>query len=242
MKITTVLTSYNRPEYLKQSVESVLMQEGPLELIVVDDMSPRNVEVKTLIFNFKNETDKEIKFIEVTGKIPTYEERMRTNRLSACINLALEHSTGDIITYLADDDYYLPDWFKNLRKAYKENPDLLVTYGIEYCSGEMGRMKSGEDCLKENPQNIRWFDSIIDPFDRLDHNQVAHSRRILDMLSRPWWPIDDSSRSGPDAYFFRRVNEEILKLYLKYEPIKIPACVKRYHSGIHGNFQSNYVR
>lgn len=230
VSITTILTSYNRPDTLKHSIESVFEQEGAKQLIVVEDTADEKID--KVIYPFfelvDSRDDLSLMVVHSADPIPTFEERMKTNRLGPCVNLGLEYATGDIITYLADDDYFLPGWFSQLMKAY-EDPKVNVVYGREMMSGEMGFRKDYNGCIEENGQS-RYFENVTDPLDKLDHNQVTHRKSLLERIPQPWWPIDPESRAGVDAYFFRK-----LAAISPLTGVDFPCVVKRFHKS---NFQA----
>jgi glycosyltransferase involved in cell wall biosynthesis len=231
MKITTILTSYDRPDTIQHSLESIMLQEGPAETIIVDDMSPSLRKIVDIVAAVKPPADHVIGVVVMDGALPTHEERMKSNRLSQCINAGLFNATGDIITYLCDDDYFLPGWFAKLREAYKD-PKVNIAYGRQYVSGEMSRRKTVEECIQENGQ-CRWFERVDDPFGKLDHNQVTHRRSLLEKFPKaaPIWPIEDDFRCGADAYFFRRA--WVMNGSQSLTPVDHPACVKRFHTTIY---------
>lgn len=230
MKISTILTSYNRPVLIKHALQSVFEQSGPAEVIIVDDMSDEDVfgAVKSI----PCPADFVVKWKVMQGQKPTMQERLRTNRLSNCLNLALTAVEGDLIVYLVDDDYFLPGWFDAIRNVFVST-NVQLAFGREYVSADMSRRKTKDECLAENGQ-CRWFESVDDPFGVLDHNQIVHRRSLLEGMTQPWWPISDSYRSGPDAYFFRS-----LRKIAQFVPIDAPCCVKRFHDT---NYQRIYTQ
>lgn len=85
---TVVITTFNRPHYLLQSVRSVLAQSLPADqLVVVDDGS--NLPLP---------------------KLPPTVEIIRTdnNGLAAARNRGLDAAIGDVVFFLDDDDIWSP--------------------------------------------------------------------------------------------------------------------------------------
>lgn len=90
--ISVVISAYNRPDYLKASLESVLSQSlSPEEIIVVDDCSP--TELLPVIESFGTE-----KIIYIRS-----EKNMGAN---ASRNIGLQRATGDYVAFLDDDDIW----------------------------------------------------------------------------------------------------------------------------------------
>lgn len=101
---SVILTSYNKPVFLKRAIESVLSQTyDSFELIIADDNSP-NKEVESVISEYVH-LDKVIYF----NSLVKDEDRLETARYATQINTAVrEYSRGKYLFYLADDDYYYP--------------------------------------------------------------------------------------------------------------------------------------
>jgi len=93
-KITAILPTWNRAEWLEKSIQSVLDQTfGDFELVVVDDAS----------------TDSTAEIIErYSGKIRTMV--FSENRgVSAARNAAIKNSDSEWIAFLDSDDFWHPD-------------------------------------------------------------------------------------------------------------------------------------
>ncbi|WP_435099989.1 glycosyltransferase [Halorubrum sp. N11] len=96
--VTVVVTTYNRPSYLRDCVESVLSQTyEPIELVVVDDCSDTPA----------GETLAEVD----TDSLAGYQcVRHRTNRgVNAARNTGVEAGTGAYVAFLDDDDRWVPE-------------------------------------------------------------------------------------------------------------------------------------
>jgi glycosyltransferase involved in cell wall biosynthesis len=93
--VSVILTTYNRPELLKETIISILDQTfQDFELIVVDNFS--NYEFQELIDSFKS--DKIIGFSNHNNNV------IAVNR-----NYGLRHATGKYIAFCDDDDIWLHD-------------------------------------------------------------------------------------------------------------------------------------
>ena len=208
MKISCILASYNRPTFVRQALRSVQDQTHEnYELIVVDDSTKMDIFEVTRGFKFSNS---KIMHIPVRP-----EDRAKVNRLGVNINIGLIHATGDLVCYLADDDYYFPTWFERANSYFELHPDVQVGFGIlKYSSSlEMELQEHGE---------FRFWDEIIrDPMGRLDHNQVIHRR--FDPIQA--WQESIGTVMNVDGWFFSQ-----LANYHAFHPINAWAAVKRLHS------------
>ena len=97
-KVSVILPTYNRAEFLRSAIESVLKQTyTDLEIIVSDDKSTDHTE--EVVRSFK---DERIKYIRNKGN----------KGVSAARNSAIMASKGEYIAFLDDDDEWLPDKLK----------------------------------------------------------------------------------------------------------------------------------
>lgn len=95
MRVSVIITTQNRPFFLKRAIYSILSQSIlPYELIVIDDNSDKKFSADDI--NFKG-----INFIY------HYNPRKMGGNYSR--NLGVEKSSGDILMFLDDDDI----WLKN---------------------------------------------------------------------------------------------------------------------------------
>jgi glycosyltransferase involved in cell wall biosynthesis len=124
-KVSVIIPTYNRAEYLGDSVRSVLSQTySDFEVLVIDDGS----------------TDDTAKVIE-TIRDPRLRYISQDNRgRSNARNHALSLAGGKYVTFLDSDDLYLPNKIE-LQVAYLENhPGVGMVYTSAYCIDEQGEI------------------------------------------------------------------------------------------------------
>ena len=92
MRVSVVIPTYNRADFLREAIASVLQQDYPdVELIVVDDGSCDGTAAV------------------VSGFGPAVQYLWQENRgVSAARNRGVAASTGDLIAFLDSDDLWLP--------------------------------------------------------------------------------------------------------------------------------------
>lgn len=115
--VSTVIPVYNRPQMLRESVQSVLNQTyRPIEIIIVDDGSTD--ETPTVANEFVDAFPDIIRFHqkENSGPGPTREAGRRMAR-------------GEFIQYLDSDDLLRPKKFELMVAALRDNPDCGAAYG-----------------------------------------------------------------------------------------------------------------
>ncbi len=105
--VSVIIPTRRRPRLLAQAVQSVLSQYlQPVELIVVDDASPRS-DAEAALGGLRTCADVPVRVVAGPGRGP-----------AAARNTGLETATGELVAFLDDDDWWLPqklawqvEWF-----------------------------------------------------------------------------------------------------------------------------------
>lgn len=109
--VSCVMSTYNRFDYLKKSVESILNQTYPnIELIVVTEKCENQDKICKILESYK---DNRIKIINNREKLG----------FSESLNVGIEAATGEYIARMDDDDISLPNRFElqvNFMESHKE--------------------------------------------------------------------------------------------------------------------------
>lgn len=117
-KYSVLMSVYakERPEYLKQAVDSMLAQSiKPDEIIIVED-GPLTEELNKVIKNYKNN------YPELFTIIPLAEN----GGLGRALNFGIVASRNELIARMDTDDVSLPSRCEEQLKAFKENPNLTI--------------------------------------------------------------------------------------------------------------------
>lgn len=192
--VSIILTSFRRPQLIREAIASVLAQTYPgWELIVVDDNSgPDTWRVVVEMM----QRDPRIQF-HATRVLDT--DRLKQCRYSVCINLGLKLAAGTFITYLTDDDLYRPRRLERM-VAILEDPTIMVVYGQQ----EISRWSESEHrWVKEGPRSMPGRTRA--PECRIDHCSVMHRRACLDWLEAPYWPEGPEHWGAADAGFWGKL-------------------------------------
>lgn len=116
--VTACITTYNRPVYLNQALESVVGQTyDNLEILIMDDCST-DIEVEQVVKRFK-ENDKRIIYIK----------QNENKGVEYNFNLALKEAKGKYILWLCDDDWLEADYIQKCFQYKLENPFYETVYG-----------------------------------------------------------------------------------------------------------------
>lgn len=113
MKVSIIVPSFNHARFIRETLDSVLVQDHPdLEVLVFDGGSK----------------DGTVEILESYGSRIKYVSRSDHGQSDA-INQGLRQATGDILTYLNSDDIYYPGAISRVVKQFKDHPELQCVYG-----------------------------------------------------------------------------------------------------------------
>jgi glycosyltransferase involved in cell wall biosynthesis len=138
--VSVVITTYNRPQFLKRAVQSALQAGPDLEVIVVDDCS----------------TDKTPDVCAELADVRYI--KLSTNQgLAHARNVGVAESSSEFIAFLDDDDLRLPDSLeKQLCKMMAEER-IALCYARALIGDARRQLPTGEIYPSECPQgDIFW--------------------------------------------------------------------------------------
>lgn len=100
-KVSVIIPTYKRSEFLERAIESALNQTYTnIEIIIVDDNDPNS--------SFRIDTEKKMEKYQANTKIRYIKNKSNLGGALAR-NEGIFKATGDFITFLDDDDIYLPE-------------------------------------------------------------------------------------------------------------------------------------
>lgn len=147
-----IIPSYNRANMITRAIQSVIDQTyTSWELIIVDDGSTDNTRKVVNSFD-----DIRIKYF-----LKDHEER------SIARNFGIEKAAGTYISFLDDDDYYLPKFLEEFnKKILEENCPVAVFMSEELIqSGEEIIEKKFSEKFLDNKIRLIWnYEPGIRPF------------------------------------------------------------------------------
>ncbi|OLU32693.1 glycosyl transferase [Pseudomonas sp. PA15(2017)] len=160
---SVILTTYNRPELLRDALASVGSQTlRDLEVILIND-NGEPVEHLLAAYDFPI----------------TYIRQGRNQGLSAARNAGLGLARGRYIVYLDDDDIYLPNHLAVLAEAFEQHPDSVIYTGVEYVNE---RLEVGKriELGRSQPFKHEAFDrDLLFVQNYIPVNTWAHPREML---------------------------------------------------------------
>ena len=128
--VSVIITTFNRPQYLAEAIDSVLIQDfKALELIVINDASTDG-KTEEIILLYKDK-DQRVKYIK-------NERNLNSVR---SLNAGLKSASGKYIAILDDDDAWIyKGKLSQQVKFLEDNKDyILVGTNIIAVEAEKGR-------------------------------------------------------------------------------------------------------
>jgi len=113
-RVSVIIPTYNRRRFLEKAIESVLQQECPHELIVVDDGSDDGTGQMISAMGGG------IRYFYQSNKGP-----------AAARNYGIQKATCDLIAFLDSDDQFAPGKLNLQAEAMAHRPDFLVSHTQE---------------------------------------------------------------------------------------------------------------
>lgn len=141
--ITTILTTYRRPELLKRAVKSVLSQTYPyFQLVVYDNAS--GDETQEIMERFVTQ-DSRVKYhqhAENLGMIGNYE-------------YGVSEIQTPYFSFLSDDDLVLPWFYETALEGFKTYPDIAFSACSTVIVNQAGRVIAAPFSLWKTAGHIR---------------------------------------------------------------------------------------
>ncbi len=199
MRITVLITTYNRAALVGEAVESVLAQTRPAdEIIVIDDGSTDDTAARLAAFEGR---------IRVIAK--------ENGGVSSARNAGLAAATGDWITFLDDDDVWVPERLAILERDAKDAPpeiaahlanvryvgegyvyDVMEMYGVDAPKGSARRVENffGTAARGLQMNGLAARRAVIEEIGGFDESLSTHEDKLFSGLlahGRPWLVTGD---------------------------------------------------
>ena len=159
-KISVVLTTKNEEKNIGKLLESLIGQEEPYEVLIVDSDSTDKTQEIVKKYSKKN---KNIKLIVHPG---TRSESM---------NYGIKQAKGDAVAFIGGDDIADKNWIKEIRKGLK-SADIVV-----------GDLISEDNEKVKNIQNVKFFHKGVNI--SYPGANTTYKKEVLDKLGGfdPWF-------------------------------------------------------
>lgn len=128
--VSVIIPTYGRADALGKAIESVLDQTYKnIEVVVVDDNEPLS-KARSITRDFMQ------KYVEMNDRVK-YLELERNVGGGQARNAGIAASAGELITFLDDDDFYLPN-------KVERQVDVFLNTGCDICTCAMYALDKGK--------------------------------------------------------------------------------------------------
>jgi glycosyltransferase involved in cell wall biosynthesis len=149
MKVTVVVRTYNRPEFLKEALVSIQLQtHTDWEVLIFDDAA--SVENFSIYNKFKDtNSDKRIMYITTKQSHDLFQNSWL---------LAPDLAEGEIMVRLDDDDLLAEDTLEFLSETYTNNSELEFSYGssVTFNENGLGELIQTRTCYEHPKSHHEW--------------------------------------------------------------------------------------
>lgn len=182
-RISVIIPTYGRPEYLGEALGSVVAQSYPAhEIIVVDDYSPQPIEIPSQLQN-------RVKLLR----------HARNQGAGAARNTGLAHASGELVIFLDDDDLLPPQRLEIAARGIGDAPMHAMArekFAANGTSSIVDRPAFAGDLRKEFP-----YGEGVGDHPRT--GQVVHRRETL-------LQFDPSLRRAQDSEWWIRMADSAI--------------------------------
>lgn len=140
-KVSIVVATYRREKELKRALDSLINQtHEDIEIVIVDDNANEeyNRKVAEIVENFRNENpDITVKYIPNEVNKGSAETR----------NIGIRASEGEYITFLDDDDIYLPE-------KIKKQVEFMENGGYDYSITDLDLFNEKDKLIRKRTRGF----------------------------------------------------------------------------------------
>jgi hypothetical protein len=207
LKILILMSYYNRPLLVKNSLQSILKSNEFHQnwvLFFGDDGSfiPGKPIVEEILHNHLDKVKFENSHMSLKEKINS------GLVIGKYANEAIKQSDADVAIILCDDDELVPTYLAQLNSFLLQNPDILYCYSKVYV---FNPLLQKSDNIKETNNKYNQWNGPINPVGKVDASQVAWRLKCCKeydawfpdstklVKDKPW--VADTDRSFFDNLF-----------------------------------------
>lgn len=193
--VSVIIPTYNRPAYLKESIESAVGQTYKnIEIIVADDCGPASDENQKIAEFFQD---------------PRIIFRRNGTNLGVTKNFAsaIKQAQGHYIASLNDDDIWNKEFLEKLVPPLEANPDLALAFCDHYVIDETGAINYPEtEKATQRCHRDRLQEGVYKPFCKVAIAESAVAPACAAVIRKD---VDDLANIPSDVQPF-------FDLYLNY--------------------------
>jgi glycosyltransferase involved in cell wall biosynthesis len=238
MKFSIVTPVYNGEKYIKETIESVLSQEGDFEIeyIIRDGCSTdKTIEIIKKYDTLLKEKKYPVRCNEVTFSFVSEKD----NGMYNAINKGFSQASGDVYAWINSDDKYLSKAFQKIAKTFSTFQEVDWLKGNIFLTDENSKITQKNPCYIYNQDWIRlgiygryayfisqesvfWRSSLWKKIGKIDEKfKLAGDYYLWTQFAKytPLWSLD-----APLSCFRKRQGQlsEDSKTYQKEQKIIVP--------------------
>jgi glycosyltransferase involved in cell wall biosynthesis len=224
LKFSLVTPSLNQGAYIRETMESVLSQEGDFEIeyFVIDGgSSDGSAEIIRQYAEMVSSGDRPARCRGITLDWVSEKDHGQ----SEAINKGLRRATGDYVGYLNSDDLYFPGALARAAEAFKAQPQADFIHGDGIFIDENSQLKWAWQSRPYDYQLLSTFDFFHNRFTNFIVQQATFWRKVV--LDRIGF-LDESFHYAMDVEYWVRAGRHGLRFH--YLPV--PLGKHRYIPGI----------
>ncbi|MEK6591244.1 MAG: glycosyltransferase family A protein [Nitrospinota bacterium] len=121
MEVSIIIPVYKRTDWIEKCIEKLRGQdfEDTFEIIVIDDGSPNEMEVRKSISGHQRDGKGVIKYF-----------RNRHRGPAAARNYGVRFSSGEILCFLDDDSLPVKEWLREITLPFKDSESTSLVSGM----------------------------------------------------------------------------------------------------------------
>ena len=232
-KVSVIITTYNRPNYLEEAVKSVVNQTfQDFEILIIDDGSKEKY-AKDVV----NKYEKCLYFFKNNGGV------------SSARNYGINKSKGDYIAFLDDDDYWKNNKLEIQVNLLNNKPEIDCIHSSIEVVNEKGKLLNKRLGASKNKAHKRsgyvfwnalgvWLVKASTPLIR---KKVFNNNKMM---------FDETLEVGEDTDFYQRMFykhkviyiEEPLTFYREYNNISRLSLQNSKYIGLEKKIYNNFVK
>lgn len=202
--VSVIIPTYNRPDLLSRAIQSIINQTYlNVEIIVVND---GGVDVGDILNSLGND----IKIVLI--------QQIEHKGVSVARNVALQAANGEIITYLDDDDIFLPSHIETVVEGLQRGQSPFVYTESEYVTERVENGKLVEIGRGKSNANVSYDKERLHVGNYIPINTWGHLKSIFSQAGY----FDETLDNHEDWDF-------LLKCSRKFDFVHIPATTVQVH-------------
>lgn len=139
MKFSVISACYNTAEYIAETIESIIYQKGDFEIeyIIIDGNSTDGT--KEIVENYIDLVNKKLISIKCNNLYFKFISE-DDNGMYDAIAKGFKAATGDVISYINADDFYLPNAFSTIHTIFSKYSNVNWITGMNTFFNENGQI------------------------------------------------------------------------------------------------------